>query len=150
MRYTYRVYEDNAGHYHLFAVTEDGIPVAGFSTPDFHDIIYAVKHTVDPVTEWEGQFGCDDDIDADFDSYMTAKKQHIREAVKEVYDSIDSMMEQRNGGAWEVELYRVLPEYHDLWTDETDECIVTKDEIERLTAEWDKTVEELMDQVEEL
>lgn len=51
--------------------------------------------------------------------------------------------------------YKVKPEYQDAWfgglsTDEIGDAIVTKEEIERLAREWDMSVEELMDQVEEV
>lgn len=47
--------------------------------------------------------------------------------------------------------YRVIPEYRDLWSNDPDwDGIVTDDEIRRLAREWGKTVEELMEQVEEV
>lgn len=156
MNYTYRVFEDNAGHYHLFAVTEGYTPIAGFETTDINDVIYTVKNTTtDPATEWDGQYGFDDDIDEEYDAsrydnYYDALKHHIRESVKEAYATLNEWVDARNGGAQELTIYRVLPEYQDLWTNDPGDCIVTRDEIERLAYEWGKTVEDLMNQVEEV
>ncbi len=47
-------------------------------------------------------------------------------------------------------LFRVNPEHRDKWSNESGECIVSKPEIERLAREWGKSVDELMEQVEEL
>lgn len=47
--------------------------------------------------------------------------------------------------------FSVLPEYIDKWTNEAvDELTVTRKELERLSAEWGISVEELLDQVEEI
>jgi hypothetical protein len=49
-----------------------------------------------------------------------------------------------------MKYYKVLPEYIDLWTNEAlDELVVDSAEIERLSREWGKPIEELMEQVEE-
>ena len=49
-----------------------------------------------------------------------------------------------------MKYYKVLPEYIDLWTNEAlDELVVESAEIERLSREWGKPIEELMKQVEE-
>lgn len=51
--------------------------------------------------------------------------------------------------------YHVLPEYQDSWyggipTAEIGDAIVTETEIQRLAHEWGVTVDELMEQVEEI
>ena len=49
--------------------------------------------------------------------------------------------------------YRVLPEYIDAWSDQSecpDELIVTREEIERLAGEWGVDVDALLEQVEEI
>lgn len=51
--------------------------------------------------------------------------------------------------------YHVLPEYQDSWyggipTDEIGDAIVSEDEIQRLAHEWGMTVDELLEQVEEI
>lgn len=47
--------------------------------------------------------------------------------------------------------YMVRPEYRDLWSNDPEwDGIVTDDEIRRLAREWGKTVEELMEQLEEI
>lgn len=46
-------------------------------------------------------------------------------------------------------MFRVLPEFEDLWFNDQTPCLVSEDEIVRLAYERDKEVEELMDQVEE-
>ena len=44
--------------------------------------------------------------------------------------------------------YTVKPEYLDQWgEDVTEDTIITQDELERLAAEWDKPVEELLEQL---
>lgn len=153
MKYNYRVFEDNGGFFHLFALNEDGVPVAGFFTQDLEDCFNALKNPEDP-TEWDGQYGSDDCIDneyvSEFDNYRDAFRHHIRESVKTAYATINDWISQKSGGAWEFDLYRVLPKYHDLWTDEPGDCIVSKFVIEFLADEWGKTVEELMSQVEEI
>ena len=46
--------------------------------------------------------------------------------------------------------YVVRPEYRDLWSSDIEwDGVVTEKEIVRLSREWGKTVEELMEQVEE-
>ena len=51
----------------------------------------------------------------------------------------------------EQKKFRVLPEYHDQWTNEyIPELIVTEAEIERLAGEWGTDIETLMEQVEEV
>lgn len=47
--------------------------------------------------------------------------------------------------------FMIKPEYYDYWgiADETD-AVVDMAEIERLAIEWDTTVAELMEQVEEI
>lgn len=46
--------------------------------------------------------------------------------------------------------YTVLPEYRDLWSNDPEwDGTVDEKEIKRLASEWGKTVEELMEQVEE-
>lgn len=48
--------------------------------------------------------------------------------------------------------YKVLPKYYEYWGNSSNEndYIVTLEEIERLADEWDCTVDELMEQVEEI
>lgn len=51
--------------------------------------------------------------------------------------------------------YRVRPEFWDMWfggmsTDEIGNAEVSSEEISRLAVEWGVTVEELMEQVEEV
>lgn len=46
--------------------------------------------------------------------------------------------------------YRVLPQYRDLWSNDPEwDGMTDMGEIKRLAREWGKTVEELMEQVEE-
>ena len=50
-------------------------------------------------------------------------------------------------------LYRILPEFYDNWTDSADyehDSIVTENEIKCLAAEWGVSVDDLMEQVEEI
>lgn len=48
--------------------------------------------------------------------------------------------------------FRILPEYVDQWTDSDrpEDWIVDLPEIQRLAAEWGLTVEQLLDEVEEI
>ena len=46
--------------------------------------------------------------------------------------------------------YRVKPEHYDAWGASEITHVVTEKEIKRLAAEWDKTKDELMEQVEEI
>ena len=48
--------------------------------------------------------------------------------------------------------FRILPEFVDEWTnsDNPEDWVVDLPEIQRLAAEWDLTVEELLDEVEEI
>ena len=46
-------------------------------------------------------------------------------------------------------LYRVKPEYFDLWGADEDYCTTTLMELVDLAVEWEETPEELMEQVEE-
>lgn len=52
----------------------------------------------------------------------------------------------------EVKKFRILPEFVDEWTnsDNPEDWVVDLPEIQRLAAEWDLTVEELLDEVEEI
>jgi len=50
-------------------------------------------------------------------------------------------------------LYRIRPEFYDLWTDSTDyeqDSLITADEIERLARDWAMPISKLMEQVEEV
>ena len=45
-------------------------------------------------------------------------------------------------------MYKVLSEFWSLWGENVDEnTTVTLDEVKRLSYEWDKTVEELLEQL---
>ena len=47
--------------------------------------------------------------------------------------------------------YTIKPEYLPLWGEDADEnTIITQDDIERFAADWEKPVEELLDQLEEI
>lgn len=46
--------------------------------------------------------------------------------------------------------YQIKSEYYDLWGACEGNDIVTTEEIERLAGEWDTTIEELMEQVDEI
>lgn len=46
--------------------------------------------------------------------------------------------------------YTIKPEYLPLWGEDADEnTIITQDDIERFAADWEKPVEELLEQLEE-
>ncbi len=46
-------------------------------------------------------------------------------------------------------LYRILPEYYDLWGCTSDTCVITESDMLRLCEEWGITVDEAMEQLEE-
>lgn len=47
--------------------------------------------------------------------------------------------------------YHILPDYLSLWGEyTTTETVITQDEVERLAAEWDKPIEELLAELEEI
>lgn len=46
--------------------------------------------------------------------------------------------------------FRIQPEYYDLWGAYEGNDIVTDEQIEELAREWDKAIEELMEQVNEI
>ena len=49
-------------------------------------------------------------------------------------------------------LYRIRPEFYDLWTDSTDygrDSLITAGEVERLARDWAMPISKLMEQVEE-
>lgn len=48
-----------------------------------------------------------------------------------------------------MKTYHIKPEYYDLWGAWDGNDTVTTDEIEQLAREWEMTVDELMEQVEE-
>lgn len=47
-------------------------------------------------------------------------------------------------------LYRILPEYYDEWGATSDTCVITESEMLRLCEEWDITVKEALEQLEEV
>ena len=50
-----------------------------------------------------------------------------------------------------MKIYTIKPKYLDLWGADADESvIVTQDDVERLAADWEKPVEELLDQLDEV
>lgn len=45
--------------------------------------------------------------------------------------------------------YRIKPEFIDLWGDEaTEETILTEEEVESIVRGWDKTLDDVIDQLE--
>ncbi len=46
-------------------------------------------------------------------------------------------------------LYRIHPEYYDLWGCTSDTCVITESDMLRLCEEYDITVDEAMEQLEE-
>lgn len=47
--------------------------------------------------------------------------------------------------------YRIKPEYLDEWgEDVTADYVITQEELERLAREWDKSIDELLEQLEEV
>jgi hypothetical protein len=67
----------------------------------------------------------------------------------EIYE--EAMCDAMDDKAKTYRHYRVLPEYRDLWSNDSDwDGIVDAKEIDRLANEWGMMVEELMKQVEEV
>ena len=49
-----------------------------------------------------------------------------------------------------MKMYTIKPEYLPLWGEDADEnTIITQDDVERFAADWEKPVEELLEQLEE-
>lgn len=56
-----------------------------------------------------------------------------------------------NKGYKKMKNYKVNSEYWDMWgVNSEDESIIDRTELERLAAEWEKTIDELLEQVEEI
>lgn len=95
---SFELYEDNAGRYHLFAINEDGIPFAGFETTQKADILSAIVGADEPDAEdpsnWDYQYG--DDI--------SEGKRHTQEDISAAYAEITGWVNERNGGAWELDI----------------------------------------------
>ena len=52
------------------------------------------------------------------------------------------------GGGKKTMTYKVKPEYADLWgEDTTEDTVITEDDLEMIARGWDKTPDELMDQL---
>ena len=50
-----------------------------------------------------------------------------------------------------MKTYHIKPDYLSQWGEEcTEDTVITQDELERLAAEWEKPVGELMEQLEEI
>lgn len=50
-----------------------------------------------------------------------------------------------------MKMYTIKPEYLPLWGEDADEnTIITQDDVERLAADWETSVEELLEQLEEV
>ena len=50
-----------------------------------------------------------------------------------------------------MKTYTIMPEYLDQWGADADEnTIITQDDVERLATDWETSVEELLDQLEEV
>lgn len=84
---------------------------------------------------------CDQDI-IDFLQTQPNKSDIIKQALREYME--------RHKEEEDMKKYTVLPEYRDLWSNDPEwDGTVDEKEIKRLASEWGKTVEELMEQVEE-
>ena len=86
MKYTYNTYEDNAGRLHLAVIDESGACIYYLADDDRElvaETVDALKNGGDPIADgWEG--GEPDPAAC--------------------YAQIVDFVDQRNGGAWEIEL----------------------------------------------
>ena len=70
------------------------------------------------------------------------------DSIPNVQGYLKALIRADIGGGKKTMTYKVKPEYFDLWgEDTTEDTIITESDLEMIARGWDKTPDELMDQL---